>query len=171
MAKGSHWGKHKYSEISDYCSDYIHEYRVWQRVIRRCTNKNCDMYYAYGGRGIKVCNEWLGEKGFVNFYKSLGKAPKEPNGRFYQIDRIDSNGDYCPENCRWVTALTNARNKRNSIKVWFMGDEYNLSELCKLFSLKRTSITEPVRLCKKTLEQSFAETFIRQHGGIELCAH
>ena len=168
MAKRTHWSKHKYSEISDYHKDYIHEYRVWQAMIRRCYDKASDMYGTYGGRGIKVCNRWNGDKGFINFYKDLGATPKEQNGKYYQIDRINPDGDYCPENCRWVTADVNARNKRNSVKIWFMGDEYGISELCKLFKMKRTSVTEPVRLRGKTLEESFVDVFIKQYGG-KLC--
>lgn len=168
MAKGTHWGKHKYSEISDYHTDYIHEYRVWQSMIRRCYDKTSTMYGAYGGRGIKVCDRWNGDNGFINFYKDLGATPKEQNGKYYQIDRINPDGDYRPENCRWVTADVNARNKRNSVKIWFMGDEYGISELCKLFRMKRTSVTEPVRLRGKKLEDSFADVFIKQYGGV-LC--
>lgn len=128
------------------------------------------MYYAYGERGIKVCDRWSGEKGFINFYKDMGNTPREIDGRFYQIDRINPNENYSPENCRWVKAIDNARNKRNSIKIYFMGEEYCINELCKKFGLKRTSITEPIRLGRRSIEDSFTKVFTEKYGG-ELCAH
>lgn len=158
----------KYSSIGVNYTDYRGEYMVWCNMRYRCNNPNSDMYKSYGGRGIKVCDRWNNKNGFKKFFIDMGKRPLDDSGKPYQLDRIDVNGNYCPENCRWVTADTNARNKRNSVKIWFMGDEYGISELCKLFRMKRTSVTEPVRLRGKKLEDSFADVFIKQHGG-KLC--
>lgn len=76
----------------------------WRSMIQRCTNPTNNRYYIYGARGIKVCDKWL--KSFENFLKDMGERPK---GK--QLDRIFTNGDYCPENCRWVTAKENSRNR------------------------------------------------------------
>lgn len=90
------------------------EYYIWTTMKQRCCNLNNRKYKDYGGRGIKVCDRWL--HSFENFYKDMGNAPDG-----YSIDRIDVNGDYCPENCRWADVETQSNNKRNSIKITYMG--------------------------------------------------
>lgn len=89
------------------------EYKRWRGIIQRCTNPNSNNYANYGGRGIYVCQRW---KKFENFLEDMGESP---NG--YQIDRIDNNGHYCKENCRWVTIQQQARNKRTNHLVRFNG--------------------------------------------------
>lgn len=74
---------------------------------RRCYNPNCDPYKYYGGKGVKVCDEWLEYEGFKSWALANGYSDN------LTIDRIDSNGDYEPENCQWVTMSENiARAKR-----------------------------------------------------------
>ncbi len=82
------------------------EYIVWKNMIQRCTNTRCNQYGDYGGRGIKVCKRWLK---FENFLEDMDIRKKG-----LTLDRIDNDGDYCQENCRWVTRKQNNRNKRNN---------------------------------------------------------
>lgn len=87
------------------------EYHTWYGVKQRCYNPNEKAYPNYGGRGIKVCDEWRNRHGFRQFLKDMGKCPKG-----YTLDRIDVNGNYEPANCRWAGWHTQASNKRKPPK-------------------------------------------------------
>lgn len=82
------------------------EYTSWRKMKERCYNTKQDNYSYYGGRGIKVCDRWLDN--FSNFYYDMGAKPTHA----HQLDRIDSNGDYEPSNCRWVTKSENMINRK-----------------------------------------------------------
>lgn len=82
------------------------EYRTWQAMIRRCTDKNHKNYTDYGGRGIAVCNRWL--EGYSNFLEDMGIRPTKD----HSIERIDNNGNYEKDNCKWETKINQGRNRR-----------------------------------------------------------
>jgi hypothetical protein len=89
------------------------EYSVWASMVQRCTNPNCADWEEYGGRGIRVCLEWLhprkgGTGGYPNFISDMGYRPTDN----HSIDRIDPNGNYCPTNCKWSTATEQRLNQR-----------------------------------------------------------
>lgn len=81
-------------------------YNKWKGMKQRCYNPNYDFYNAYGGRGIKVCDEWKDD--FMQFYKDMGDIPFEGA----ELDRINNDDDYKPSNCRWVNHEENANNRR-----------------------------------------------------------
>lgn len=81
-------------------------YISWQSIWPRCNDPNHCAYSDYGGRGIKVCDRW---QYFTNFLEDMGERPE---GK--QLDREDNDGDYTPDNCRWITAKKNCRNRRNN---------------------------------------------------------
>lgn len=83
-------------------------YRVWQGMVHRCHNKNAANFDRYGGRGIKVCDEW--RDSFECFFEDMG-SPESPD---LQLDRIDNNQGYSKKNCRWVTRKENMMNRRNT---------------------------------------------------------
>lgn len=83
------------------------EYTVWRKMKERCYNKNQDGYQYYGGKGIKVCDEW--RNSFTTFLNDMGKRPSKN----HEIDRINSDDDYKPSNCRWITHSENMINRKS----------------------------------------------------------
>jgi len=109
-------------------------YVNWNDMKQRCLNVKNKRYKDYGGRGIKICDDWLDSSTFGIWAIANGYKDN------LQIDRIDNNGDYCPENCRWATRLENSRNKRNSIFITINGNTNQLCEWCDLYRIKRHNV-------------------------------
>ncbi len=90
----------------------VPEYGVWDAMIQRCTNPNNKKYHRYGGRGITVCDRW--RNSFQAFYTDMGQRPF-PKA---QIDRVNNNGNYEPNNCKWVTsAYNNQHTSRTKLSI------------------------------------------------------
>ena len=89
---------------------YTKEYNAWRGLKNRCLNKNNPKYKDYGGRGITVCDRWLNS--FDNFFEDMGICLKD-----LSLDRIDVNGNYCKENCRWATPVEQRNNQRRTLII------------------------------------------------------
>lgn len=122
-------------------------YRIWQAMLTRCRNKNTVNYENYGGRGISVCERWLS---FENFLSDMGEPETGQS-----IDRIDNDGNYEPNNCRWATREMQSKNKRSNRVLTLNGDSKTLSEWAKQLGIDQASLRE--RLEKWSLEKSLTQ--------------
>lgn len=100
------------------------EYSAWMNMKMRCFNPKSDRFENYGGRGITVCQEWLGRGGFSRFLSDMGTRPSNK----HSIDRKDVNGNYCKDNCRWATAEEQMSNTTRTISITFNGETKTLSQ-------------------------------------------
>jgi transposase-like protein len=110
------------------------EYSSWISMRARCLNESSDSYQHYGGRGIKIKAEWIDS--FSAFLNDMGPKP----GKGYTIDRIDVNGDYVPENCRWASSSEQSKNKRNNVFTVIDGEKLTLSDVSRKYGVPRTTI-------------------------------
>ena len=119
-------------------------YRIWKSMRTRCHDQNCLAYKNYGGRGINICDEW---NDFTQF-----RLWAESNGynSTLTLDRIDNNGNYAPDNCRWVDKIVQANNRRNSIKLIYGGSYYTPMELSRLTGISVNTIYDAHRKQKIT---------------------
>lgn len=131
-------------------------YRCWASMKNRCYNKNDKRNYEwYGARGIKVCDRWIGENGFWNFVEDMGPRPEG-----FSIDRIDPDGDYCPENCRWASTAQQAYNRRTASVFAVDGKIYTAKQI----SEETGQHIETVRR-KIKAGRSRDEVFSHRHNG------
>lgn len=119
-------------------------YRIWNNMKKRCYNENNKDYSNYGGRGIKICNEWLDEKkGLLNFYNwAMQNGYKDD----LTIDRIDNNGNYEPNNCRWADNRTQSNNKRNCYYITYKNNTHTVAEWSKILYICESTIRERIKL-------------------------
>ena len=107
-------------------------YGIYSGMKQRCYNPNDNGFSLYGGRGIKICDEWLGEDGFVNFHKwALANGYKDN----LSIDRINVNGDYEPKNCRWANNSVQRKNQRQK-EITINGETHTILEWSKKLNIK-----------------------------------
>lgn len=113
---------------------------IWENMRDRCNNPNSKLYYLYGERGIKVCEEWSND--FLTFYNW---SIKNGYRQGLSIDRIDVNGNYEPNNCRWATAKQQIRNRRNTVYVNIGGVKKTLGELSEEYNIKYNTLYDRYR--------------------------
>ena len=117
-------------------------YKVWDKMNDRCNNSRNKRYSYYGGRGIKVCDEWSGEHGAENFIKWAYKNGYDENAPFGEctIDRIDVNGNYEPSNCRFVSMRVQNNNTTKTIRKVIYGEELTVSEISEKYGIPKCNI-------------------------------
>lgn len=103
-------------------------FHIWSNMVVRCTSPNLRAYKHYGGRGIKVCDEWLNSENFFSWAKISGYNDN------LTLERKDVNGNYCPENCEWVTWDIQADNKRCSRRFKFFEETLTINKIFNKYS-------------------------------------
>ena len=129
-------------------------YRIWSEMKSRCCSKTCKGYKNYGLRGISICDEWLGENGFENFYNwSMRNGYSDE----LTIDRINNDGNYEPSNCRWTDYEMQANNKRNNTILTLNGVSHTLAEWSRITGIRSGTISRRVRVFGWSVERALTE--------------
>lgn len=113
-------------------------YKIWANMKSRCSNPNTPAYGRYGGRGISLCEEW---ESFEHFYEW---AVANGYSDDLTIDRIDNDGNYCPENCRWITQKEQCNNKRNNHLLTHNGETLTISEWAQKLNVNYFSLHDRI---------------------------
>lgn len=128
-----------YNRIRKHGGYLRQEYKTWQAMIQRCGNPNSEAWKWYGGRGISVCDRWMS---FGNFYSDMGPKPSPS----HSLDRIDNEGGYSPENCRWATKIEQGRNTRRCRRVEAFGVVKTLTEWSEISEISYSELRRRLSL-------------------------
>lgn len=122
-------------------------YRPWVLMKQRCLNPNATSYAEYGGRGVKICEQWMD---FEKFLEDMGPRPSKN----HQIDRMDNGGDYEPKNCRWATRREQQNNRAVTKFVIIDGAKRPLADVAREYGIKRTTLYMRLFRCGWSLERA-----------------
>lgn len=114
-------------------------FRIWSNMKTRCNNPNSNYYKRYGGRGIKVCDEWNDFQVFYDWAMSNGYNDN------LSIDRINNNGNYEPSNCRWVDMKTQGRNRCSNHLIIINGETKTIEEWCVQYNINRHTVQDRLK--------------------------
>ena len=129
-------------------------YKKYIQIKQRCYNERRGCFKNYGGRGITMCDEWKND--FICFYNwAINNGYKDD----LSIDRIDVNGNYEPNNCRWVDIETQANNRRNNHIVDLNGEKYTISNISKKFNINEGTIWSRIKQGKTSMEELTAKPY------------
>lgn len=127
----------EYHTTHGMCHTRIHD--IWLGMKKRCDNSNFSAYHRYGGRGIKVCDEW---QAFEPFYEwAMGNGYSNE----LTIDRIDVNGNYEPSNCRWATIEEQANNTSRNRYLTFNGETHTIAEWAKILGISYGTLSSRIK--------------------------
>ena len=118
------------------------EYTTWVRMKARCTNPKIDGFKYYGARGISVCDRW--NKSFPDFLADMGYKPSNE----YSIERIDCNGNYCPENCKWILNTEQSKNRRMENiekRITFNGETHSIWDWAKIVGITHHALYSRIK--------------------------
>ena len=115
-------------------------FKIWTSMHERCERTKHKYFKDYGGRGIKVCDEWFDYISFAEWARANGYADD------LSIDRIDTNGNYEPSNCRWATEKEQHNNKRSNHIVEYKGERYTLTQLSEKVGIGKTTLRERLKM-------------------------
>lgn len=125
-------------------------YKKWEAMKRRCLNKNDKSYPRYGGRGIKICEEWLDFEGFAKDMASTFKLG-------LSLERLDNNGNYETWNCIWIPMADQNKNKRNATKYTYKGLSMTLPDWEKELGFKQDTLRARIKRQGMSFEEAIAK--------------
>lgn len=128
-------------------------YWIWESMKARCYREKTEHFKYYGERGVSICNEWLGEDGFLNF-RNWSTKNGYIDGKKLSIERKDINGNYEPSNCEWIPFVLQARNRKSNINATLNGKTKCLTEWCNELDLKFSSIRYLIKVKGLTPEDA-----------------
>lgn len=127
-------------------------YYIHGHMKSRCLNKNDKNYKDYGGRGIVICDEWLGENGFINFYNwSISNGYSDG----LTIDRIEADGNYEPSNCRWVDMITQENNRTNNHLITYNNKTMTMAMWAKELGINYKTLANRICTYGWSVEKAF----------------
>lgn len=132
-------GEHLCEGFNFYVPELRRLYFIWVDMKRRCYDQKNKRYKDYGGKGVKVCNEWQFFQPF--FYWSMANGYTDK----LSIDRIDVSGDYCPENCRWADIYTQANNRTNNHYITYNGETMTMMQWSKRLNIGYSTLRARLR--------------------------
>ena len=109
-------------------------FNIWKAMIQRCENPNHTWYSRYGGRGIRICDEWRAD--FEAFARHMGERPSLE----HTVDRVDPDGNYEPGNCRWLTISEQQNNRANTIHFEWQGRTWTIKEACAATGIEHATM-------------------------------
>lgn len=127
-------------------------HRIWTGMKTRCYNAESDAYDRYGGRGIEVCEDW--KNSFVSFYEWAMANGYADN---LTIDRIDNDGNYSPENCRWSTKQEQNNNRRCNRMITYNGKTQNVAQWARELGLNRVTLQARLTRYGWSVEKAFSQ--------------
>ena len=125
-------------------------YRIWTGIKTRCLNKNTDSYKDYGGRGIVICDRW--KYSFKNFLDDMGECPSG-----LTIERINNNGNYEPDNCKWATSKEQCNNTRSNRLIEYNGEVKTLKQWADTLKIHWSTLRNKLEKYGQDIERAFTE--------------
>lgn len=139
------------------------EHRIWAGMRKRCFTQSYKEYHLYGGRGITICERWAE---FENFFADMGLRPSTS----HSLDRIDSDGNYEPSNCRWATDREQSNNTSRNVWVSFNGSRYSVAQLSRATGVSQYTIHSWLKVQKLTEKQITEKLIARERPDLNKSA-
>lgn len=134
---------------------YKQEYGIWLAIKKRCLSQNCKDYHYYGGRGIKICEQWIDN--FAQFYLDMGPRPSNQ----HELERRENDGNYEPSNCYWATKKEQKNNTRHNRFITYKDRTLTLAQWAEELGTTQQTLSARINTYKWSIEKAI-ETPIRK---------
>ena len=139
-------------ELNRLPNGYLRLGKIYRSMKKRCYDPKSNRYKRYGARGIRICDEWLSD---INAFREWAVANGYNDN--LSIDRIDNDGDYCPENCRWVTISEQSNNTSRTVMIEFNGKRQTLAQWSRELNIPTSTLHNRIRVHGWSVERALTE--------------